>query len=63
MQSAYMVLRLLKEYKLVPNTLFDEDTTSMLSDDGLFVLKDAFQQFALVLSESRRAPTDEYNIP
>ena len=34
-----VVLRLLEKDKLISNALFDKHTTSMLSDDGFFVLE------------------------
>jgi hypothetical protein len=37
-QSANVILALLKVKKFIPNTFFNEDTSGVLLDDGLFVL-------------------------
>jgi hypothetical protein len=39
MQLGDMILALLEEMNLVADALFDEDTASVLFDDGFFILQ------------------------
>jgi hypothetical protein len=57
-QSTDMILRLLEELKLVADAFFDKDSTGMLLDNGLLVLKRM-----LALIDGKRPKLDQSNLP